>query len=53
MADKPHAERRGKRHDLVRAESFAITDIHFRPAHHLLEVTHHVQMTDKTHRSLF
>ena len=40
-------------HNLVRAESRRIFDVDIRPADCLLKKTHHIQMPDKFHASVF
>ena len=37
----------------MRAESFAVADIHVGPAHGFLEIAHHIQMADKFHGAVF
>ena len=49
---KSHTERCRKGHDLVRGETFGITDIYIRAAHGLLEIAHRVEMSDELHGSL-
>ena len=53
VAGQAHAQGGGEGHDLMRAESFAVADIHVGPAHGFLEIAHHIQMADEFHVAIF
>ncbi len=53
VAGEPDSQRGGERHNLVGTEACGIGHIDPGPPDTFLEKTHHVQMTDKTHRAVF